>query len=114
MKSHYDIISVMKNDTQLYAVGYLCRLCTGVRFFGTLEQAENYINFEKSSLQPLGIELQRDFDFFYVNSDHKMLVESVCTDDGVAIHSESGLTYSKTIFKTEQDFVIYMHSLNRK
>ena len=112
MKSHYDIISVMKNDTQLYAVGYLSRLCTGVRFFDTLEQAENYINFEKSSLQPLGIELQKDCDFFNINTAHKMLVENVCADDGIAIHGTSGLTYSKTMFKTEQDFANYMQSLN--
>ena len=113
MKSHYNIMPVMKQDNEFYAVGYLCQLCTGVRFFDSLENAEKYIEFEKDSLRPLGIELVKDTDFFTVNTNHAGLVDMVCNDDSIIVHGTSGLTYSKALFPTEQDFLEYMYAQNR-
>ena len=109
MKSSYNIMPVMMQDKKFYAVGYLCQLCTGGRFFDSLEIAEKYIEFEMDSLRPLGIELVKDTDFFTVNTNHAGLVDMVCSDDSIVIHGTSGLTYSKALFPTEQDYENYMY-----
>jgi hypothetical protein len=53
----------------------------------------------------------KDTDFFTVNTNHAGLVDMVCSDDSIVIHGTSGLTYSKALFPTEQDYENYMYEV---